>query len=93
MNPQSRTYRFAFEKIRLVLVKEWDPLSIANEPFAQDEYNNYIPTIFRLLDEGADENKLTKHLEQLTTVSMGLSSRADHNIAVARRLREVFGMI
>lgn len=91
MNPKTREYKAAFDKIHLILIKEWDPIGVGNEPYAQDEYDSYIPAIYRLLSEGADEHKLTKHLEQLATVSMGLSSGTDHDALIARRLREVLG--
>lgn len=93
MNPKTREYKSAFERIHQILIKEWDPIGVGDEPYAQDEYDSYIPTIYRLLSEGADEHELTKHLEQLATVSLGLSSGTNHDAIVARRLREVFGMI
>ncbi len=90
MNPKTREYKSAFEKIHLILIKEWDPIGVGYEPYAQDEYDSYIPTIYRLLSEGADEYKIAQHLGQLANVNIGLPTKPDRDAAVARRLREVF---
>jgi hypothetical protein len=37
------------EEIRQILVKEWDPIGIKDEPRAQDEYDNYVGGVFNLL--------------------------------------------
>jgi hypothetical protein len=84
----SLKYRKAFQAIHHVLIYEWDPIGVSDEPMAQDEYDSYIPTIFRLLTEGADDYKMAQHLEQIETVSMGLSSGGEHNRTIAKRLRE-----
>ena len=84
----SLKYRRAFDAIHDILIHEWDPIGVGDVPQAQDEYDSYIPTIYRLLSEGADEHKIAQHLEKLETVSMGLRSGGDHNRTIARRLRE-----
>lgn len=89
----SRKYRESFQAIHDVLIREWDPIGVSDEPMAQDEYDSYIPVILRLLSEGADEIKIAHHLEQIETVSMGLSSGGEHNRIIARRLREAVGAV
>jgi hypothetical protein len=84
----SLKYRLAFKAIHDVLIREWDPIGVGYEPNAQDEYDSYIPTIYRLISEGADDMKIAEHLEQIETDSIGLSFTGDR-VQIARRLREV----
>lgn len=83
----SLEYRVAFSAIHAVLVKEWDPIGVSDEPMAQDEYDFYIPGIYRLLVEGANDATIAEHLAQIETQQIGLSSREDRNLRVASLLR------
>ncbi|MBI1827043.1 MAG: cyclase family protein [Planctomycetes bacterium] len=79
----------AFKAIHDVLIREWDPIGVSDEPAAQDEYDSYIPRIYRLIVEGADDFALARHLEKIETDQMGLASHHDRNDRIAWRLREV----
>jgi len=79
----------AVEAIRAVLLKEWAPIGVADEPMAQDEYDTYVPMIYRLIVQGVDVESLAVHLERIETEQMGLRSGGEHNWHVARRLIEV----
>ena len=47
-------------------------------------------SIYRLLSSGASETELVRHLNQLETVSMGLSARnSEHLKSVAKKLLEL----
>lgn len=41
--------RNSFEKIRKILLKDWDPIGIGDCIEAEDEYDNYIPEIYNLV--------------------------------------------
>ena len=85
----SLEFRQAFPAIRDVLLHEWDPIGIGDEPRAQDEYDAYIPSIYYLLTDGTDDDEIALHLDQLVTVGMGLSSSGVCNQAIVKRLRQV----
>ncbi|QEH34902.1 hypothetical protein OJF2_34470 [Aquisphaera giovannonii] len=75
------------EAVRQVLLREWDPIGVADNPACFDEYDRYARTICRYLEEGVDEFKLTAYLGQVQTVGMGLSrADAERDKLVARRL-------
>ena len=38
-----------FEEIRKILLKDWDPIGIGDDDCAYDEYDMYIPTIYKLV--------------------------------------------
>ena len=60
------------QRVREILMAEWDPIGCG---VPDDEYDSYIPGVCRLLQQGADQRKMSDHLYQLETNSMGL--RAD----------------
>ena len=65
------------EKIRQVLMQQWDPIGIANEPMAQDEYDSYIPVICRMLVTNQGKQAIADHLHQIETDYMEL--HGDYN--------------
>ena len=83
-------YERLYGPIHDVLIKEWDPIGVGDQPLAQDEYDSYIPGIINLLTIGADRVRLIDHLQQLETVSMGLRGDCERNTLVAKRLLEVY---
>lgn len=95
MADASLQYRKGFKAIHDVLLHEWDPIGVGDEPAAKDEYDSYIPEIYRLLTERAELLTIALHLGEIQSVSMGLpvsmglQGDLDKNIRIAKRLREV----
>jgi hypothetical protein len=76
-----------WQAVKEVLWREWDPIGISSSSAWDDEYNSYVNTIVRLLQAGADEYKMTEHLDNLRRVNMGLSSaNEERDCHIARRL-------
>jgi len=90
MTDASAQYRRGARLIHEVLIREWDPIGVGKMPQTQDEYDSYIPVIYRLLAEGADDNSIARHLESIETDAMGLRSQGEKNMLIAKRLRIVF---
>lgn len=80
-------YKRGFPVIREILNREWDPIGVTQSGDVQDEYDTYIPVIWRLLIEGATDEAVAAHLGKIETEQMGLSEAAECNLQVARRLR------
>ena len=66
-------YTRLLESVKSILFKEWNPIGLNDTSFYRDEYDSYAPAICRMLREGADAEKLVRHLRQLQQISMGLS--------------------
>ncbi len=81
-----RQYNRLQAGIHNILINEWDPIGVRDQPLAQDEYDSYIPGIIRLLERGAPESRLAEHLDQLETIEMGLPANHERNQRVATRL-------
>jgi hypothetical protein len=75
------------EDVRRIL-RRWDPIGVFPNPESPegpiDEYDSYAPGILKQLQGGADVFKLSRHLSQLATGSMGLSD----NPALHRRFAQ-----
>ena len=77
-------YRMVDELLHYV----WDPIGVAGEPRARDEYYGYVPATFKLVQEGAAAEAIAAHLQSIATDGMGLSPNSQHALKVARLLIE-----
>lgn len=59
--------------IRRALFEEWDPIGVKAIPGAEDEYDSYIPEIYRLLLERKGKDEIFAYLWRLETEHMGLT--------------------
>ncbi|MDR0522383.1 MAG: hypothetical protein LBH00_11100 [Planctomycetaceae bacterium] len=69
--------------VRNMLLNEWDPLGVRDEPTAQDEYNLYADEIVALMqDAPLNESGLLDYLNWVLYGHIGLSqnSEQDKNI-------------
>lgn len=80
--PDLALYRAVDEVLHYV----WDPIGVSAIPEARDEYYGYLPHVFRLVREEADELKIAAYLTSVTTERMRLSPRSEQDLAVARLL-------
>ena len=74
------------DAIRGVLLNEWDPIGVVDIPGAQDEYDSYIPTIYRLLIRREPVYEVFDYLWWAETKNMGLSGNRQRTEQVAERL-------
>ena len=89
MQPQVRKLRKrqARDRIAIVsrLLREWDPLGIAD--FAPpDEYDSYAPPIVSLVSDGMNAWQLAHHLTGLQTEELGVESTPAQNLTIAQRI-------
>jgi len=59
--------------ISRILWEKWDPIGVYHEDNEwDDEYNGYVPSLFKLAIENRDESRIANHLKELAQVSIGL---------------------
>ena len=75
-------------RVRAILMQDWDPIGVADEPKAADEYDKYVPAIVAMLRTGPSADALAAHLLQIETTAMGLAGDAARARSVAGK---VFG--
>ena len=90
MDSRERKAREIQQRIGEVLLRSWDPLGVANEPEAADEYTAYVGGVYRLLATGASEREIAEHLVRLETEQLGYrDSEWRMLVPIARRLRKL----
>jgi hypothetical protein len=82
MDDEGRTAR-----IRHILLKDWDPLRVSDNPYLHDEYDRYIADIAHLLDRHCTVGDMEQHLAwieieemSLTELTSGISQTAENLI-------------
>ena len=85
-------------RISRILWKDWDPIGVHNdEDEWDDEYDSYVPHVFRLTLEGSDHVKIAASLTSTIRQDIGLSRTDDnaHEIKVAKLIvsakQDIFG--
>ena len=86
MGTREQRARRIQDSIRRVLLDSWDPLRVAGEPHARDEYDGYIAGVYRLLASGASPEQVAQHLRQIADEWLGPSGVGDADLRVAREL-------
>ena len=64
----------------------WDPIGVAGEPGARDEYYSYLPHVFNLLKQGADEQRIADYLGSVSGEWMGMAANRNRDLEVAEIL-------
>ncbi|MGB6176653.1 MAG: hypothetical protein WBF43_10045 [Methylocella sp.] len=60
MNDDKRT-----QSIRTILLKEWDPLIVGDNPHLSDEYDDLIPSIVGLVENHCTLEQLERYLKDI----------------------------
>jgi hypothetical protein len=84
---RKRRAREIQNQIHEILLRDWDPIGIADEPECQDEYQAYVGGLYRLLFGGASPEEVAQHLHQVADNYMGISYETPEQLLeVARKL-------
>jgi hypothetical protein len=86
MAKQDRDWKADVDAIRKTLIAAWNPIGCG---VPEDEYDSYIPVIYRLMQGQAGIVGLASHLQQLETNSMGLRANPERNRLVAKMLLDL----
>jgi hypothetical protein len=79
------TFREKYKEVRQVLLNDWDPLNVGNNPNLSDEYDSYVPQIIKLLQEGSTSADIEKYLEKVD-VELGLALSREKRMQAANLL-------
>jgi len=73
-------------KIRALLMREWDPIGIHDEPAAHDEYDSYVPHVASMIQSQKTPEELAEYLLSVEKAKMGLNGDANRARSVATQL-------
>jgi hypothetical protein len=76
-------------EIREVLMDDWDPMGVQDEPAWADEYDGCTRAVLGLLTRGADDDAIAKHLAEIVTDPVGLSGTMKDRLPTVRALGPV----
>ena len=79
-----KAYEVHVDAIRQILLHDWDPIGVGDDPDARDEYDFYIPRLYRLMVLGASRQAVARYLRNVERLEMGLLN--DDERIVADRL-------
>ena len=74
------------DAIHKILIEEWDPIGVGDIPEAQDEYDSYIPQIYKMLIARKPKHEIFEYLWWLETEHMSLSGDRQRTEQYAERL-------
>lgn len=83
LSPQDKEL---LRRIDEVLHYVWDPVGVAGIPQARDEYDSYVPQVFRLLKGTGDGKEVAEYLHWLSTEHIGMGANRDHDAEVVQVL-------
>ena len=71
-----------YRAIDEILWRDWDPIGISGMSGARDEYQGYLPEVYRLALAG-DRAKIAEYLFEVATSRMGLTTQRNQHLVVA----------
>jgi hypothetical protein len=76
------------KRIDEVLYYVWDPIGVADAPYARDEYSSYVPAILTLVIGENSAEAISSHLTDIVRNNMGLSPNEDNSLHTAKLILE-----
>jgi hypothetical protein len=71
MDSRERRAREIQSQIAAILLRDWDPIGVADEAAARDEYDGYVGGVYRLLASGATVADIEAHLRDIEVGMLG----------------------
>jgi hypothetical protein len=81
-----RDWKRYYEPVRLILLRDWDPIGVSDIPEAQDEYDGYVLQICGMLMRQESRQRLVDHLWWVESEHMGMPGDRRHTEEIADRL-------
>ena len=78
------------QEIHKVLLGEWDPIGVRDIPEANDEYDSYIPTIYKMLISDKTKNEIFDYLWWIETEHIGVSGDRQRTEQITKRLIDLY---
>ena len=75
--------------IHKVLLNEWDPLGICRNPSMRDEYEDYLPKIFKMIRDHSSESEIFDYLWWVEHKVMEQKGNKQHTLRIASLLKKL----
>ncbi|QDP00280.1 hypothetical protein [Thalassotalea sp. PS06] len=87
-NKLSTSEKGLYRRVDEILFYLWDPIGVCDIPMARDEYQSYLPQVFKLLLNNSKDHEVSAYLIKVESGSMGMSANSKKALEVARLLIE-----
>ncbi len=77
------------EKVRAVLLDEWDPIGILDAPAVSDEYDSYAAHVGEMLVSKKSAIEISDYLSGVETQLMELHPNKDRALSLAGKLVDI----
>ena len=85
MKKLNNKQKILFKEISRILWEKWDPIGVYDtEDEWCDEYDSYVPHIFRLAIENCDAIRIANSLSLTVKNNIGLGENTAHDLKVAK---------
>ncbi len=85
MSKLNKEEKAFYKEVSKILWEKWDPIGVNDgDNEWDDEYDSYVPHIFRLAIEGNDATRIASSLSASAETNMGLSAAREHDLKVAQ---------
>jgi hypothetical protein len=74
-------------RLRRLLMRHWDPIGVAGEPNARDEYDSYLGLVAERLRRGSSADEVARLLQSIRRHEMGLRASYAADLRVANALQ------
>lgn len=76
-------------EIRDILLNDWDPIHVGDNPNLRDEYDSYINRIVQLLATKPSINEIINLMRLIENEEIGVQTTEDTLFKVAHKLQKV----
>ena len=77
--------KLLYKSIANILWKNWDPIGVYEaDADWSDEYDSYVPHIYRLALKGEDAVRIAQSLTLSATQNIGFGASPEHDLFVAK---------
>jgi len=73
-------------RVRAILMRDWDPIGIGDQPKLAEEYDAYVPAIVAMIRARQSADALAAQLLQIEKTKMGLAGNTARAQSVAGKL-------
>jgi hypothetical protein len=73
------------KEVRTILLKEWDPLNVGDNPNLADEYESYLPELLKFLKAHHSIHEIADYLEGIEN-SFGITPPSARRVKAAALL-------